>query len=1356
MRKTKPGRVRRDEGCRPEAVSEVPLTGNFAEFRQALRDEIDASKRAASAGAVPLRGGRLVATVAGGFQYEFEMESPLDYPGDAPGQLAIPGRGDVRVSIIQVQGTTLRLNVEQSLDQFIPVASLQSDLSMLMLKLIERIEKKSSLPGLAGARLFDDVEPQGNDAELDTETDERLSRAGLNEFQCRAVQSVLGRDTTYIWGPPGTGKTKTIGSIGAELVERGKSLLVVSHTNSAVDGALVEIASAMLRKKSEEVTLEDTATVTPGRLIRVGTPTDKFSAPFKSRFSLAEEVKRRSEELASRKHALAEERGAIGVELHRVQSELDLHLIVGEGDALRATVEQLAVEHRNASERVSALEADYAAARLELERLGPIHPAALAARRALGQRLEKQESLAKCDSEIQELNRQLGIVQSELEESVAQLKLAEELEPTRAALAALPAESSLTNAIELEDATLTTLRSQLQGHEQELATVEKLLAEVSAASLVIRMWKRMPDPQEVEQRVNRSRQSTEQTRARVAEAEARREEARRKQARRRELAGQLAGFSHIPPLDRCRAYVSQARRKLELNRAAVLERESTMRGLQADLNESAKLLDQFGRLTTQSPDDVIAKFEQLHAVRREYEQSVGRVRELVFRTAAQIEELLDDKLGAFHALDIIPSIKRSPSEKAVAFGEGLGIARARVAGTTPDELRIRSETMKRRLQVIGAEITAIENQLTKVADTVISEATVVGATLTAAYLRDAIQSRRFDTVLLDEASMASIPALWAAASTCDRALVIVGDFEQLPPVVIAESEAANKWLGTDAFEHRRIPQRVVEDNAPAYLVQLREQHRMASAVCDVANELVYGTSPTTRLQTAKWIQQREQDGKWPGWVSRDWERREPILLVDTHGIDAWVTVVARGKSSSRLNFLSATVCTDIARRMLSPDREAFSSDEARILIVSPYKPHAKLVSLMFKDESVKPEIASKEVLAGTAHAFQGAQADVVIVDLVNDTPHWKVGMFAPAYDTTTKRLINVAITRAKYQLIVVGDFKYCQQQARKSFLGRQFIPALRRHGRTIEAQRLVPSQFFVRAADAQSRMFGGATEAPHDRTVMRETSFYGVLATDLAAAREQVVIYSPFITTSRLANLATQLRALVERGVRLVVVTKTPGDRDKPTERREYERAERTLRNWGITVIHKKGMHEKLVLIDDRIVWTGSLNPLSFNANKTQEIMERRENPQVFKDYADTLMLDKLLAPCAKANPRCPICESEVLAAEGTSGPFFWKCSSPECGFNNAPDDTTLLDGEVHCQTCRGRVKLVEKPDRDMPWYWACDAGAGHKAQSVRALHLKLPKMRERIPKTKLKKVERDVLAYVKTKRRDAKEPRMF
>src|SRR5262249_28593423 len=142
------------------------------------------------------------------------------------------------------------------------------------------------------------------------------------------------------------------------------------------------------------------------------------------------------------------------------------------------------------------------------------------------------------------------------------------------------------------------------------------------------------------------------------------------------------------------------------------------------------------------------------------------------------------------------------------------------------------------------------------------------------------------------------------------------------------------------------------------------------------------------------------------------------------------------------------------------------------------------------------------------------------------------------------------------------------------------------------------------------------------RLVVTQDDFYALLARDLAGARERVVIYSPFITANRLAHLAPHMRAAVERGVPVYVVTETieeRGERDQAI----YGELEGALHAWGVEVLRKRQMHEKLVFIDHGILWSGSLNPLSFSA--TQEVMERRASDRVVGDYAQALRLADLL-----------------------------------------------------------------------------------------------------------------------------------
>src|SRR5438094_230259 len=68
-----------------------------------------------------------------------------------------------------------------------------------------------------------------------------------NESQLRAVADCLSSELRFVWGPPGTGKTETLGLLAAEAFLRGETGLVLAHSNAAVDAAAVAFVRNLLR-----------------------------------------------------------------------------------------------------------------------------------------------------------------------------------------------------------------------------------------------------------------------------------------------------------------------------------------------------------------------------------------------------------------------------------------------------------------------------------------------------------------------------------------------------------------------------------------------------------------------------------------------------------------------------------------------------------------------------------------------------------------------------------------------------------------------------------------------------------------------------------------------------------------------------------------------------------------------------------------------------------------------------------------------------------------------------------------------------------------------------------------------------
>ena len=128
---------------------------------------------------------------------------------------------------------------------------------------------------------------------------------------------------------------------------------------------------------------------------------------------------------------------------------------------------------------------------------------------------------------------------------------------------------------------------------------------------------------------------------------------------------------------------------------------------------------------------------------------------------------------------------------------------------------------------------------------------------------------------------------------------------------------------------------------------------------------------------------------------------------------------------------------------------------------------------------------------------------------------------------------------------------------------------------------------------------------------------------DLRYAKSEVIIESPFITTTRMNTLAPTLQKLVNRGVKVYIVTRDPQEHQSPyREQSELEISH--FEQIGVQALICKGNHHrKLAIIDREILWEGSLNILS--QSKSREIMRRIEGKQHAMEMFTYLKLGRFL-----------------------------------------------------------------------------------------------------------------------------------
>lgn len=150
----------------------------------------------------------------------------------------------------------------------------------------------------------------------------------------------------------------------------------------------------------------------------------------------------------------------------------------------------------------------------------------------------------------------------------------------------------------------------------------------------------------------------------------------------------------------------------------------------------------------------------------------------------------------------------------------------------------------------------------------------------------------------------------------------------------------------------------------------------------------------------------------------------------------------------------------------------------------------------------------------------------------------------------------------------------------------------------------------------------GRVPAPELLTsqLLNEETFYPSLTKDLKSCSSELLIECPFIAHRRLNQLLPILQELKARKVRVVINTRDPQSDDEDRELGGY-RATSRLQQIGVHVVFTGGHHRKLVVVDRKILYEGSLNVLS--QNNSSEVMRRIESVQLAWQMIGFVGLDK-------------------------------------------------------------------------------------------------------------------------------------
>lgn len=288
----------------------------------------------------------------------------------------------------------------------------------------------------------------------------------------------------------------------------------------------------------------------------------------------------------------------------------------------------------------------------------------------------------------------------------------------------------------------------------------------------------------------------------------------------------------------------------------------------------------------------------------------------------------------------------------------------------------------------------------------IADATLVGATcLGIASLGSAIEIN-FDWVIVDEAGKATPPEILVPICL-GRKIVLVGDHKQLPPVVddallkLQDKERMNinkKDLEVSLFEYL---EKSLSDNCKNIL---DEQYRMNPVIGDLISKLFY-------------------ESKLVSKTSKE-EKTIPLKLYESKPL-VWISTASRSdRKEERILDSYRNICEAkiIFEQLLEIDGELSELKlKKETAIIAGYRGQRDSLTKLY-ESSYKAKFHNMSIEINTVDAFQGRETDIVFYSVVRSNDDGKLGFLKDV------RRLNVAFSRARELLVVVGDHQCAQRR----------------------------------------------------------------------------------------------------------------------------------------------------------------------------------------------------------------------------------------------------------------------------------------------------------------------------------------
>ncbi len=283
-------------------------------------------------------------------------------------------------------------------------------------------------------------------------------------------------------------------------------------------------------------------------------------------------------------------------------------------------------------------------------------------------------------------------------------------------------------------------------------------------------------------------------------------------------------------------------------------------------------------------------------------------------------------------------------------------------------------------------------------DDIVSKTQVVTATLVGAN-HYTIRNLQYNTVVIDEAGQALEPACWIPILKAKK-VILAGDHCQLSPT-IKSNEAAKNGLSETLLE------KCIKLH-PEAVTLLEEQYRMNETIMGYSSQVFYENKLKAHQSVAK---------------SLLFDHDSPLLFIDTAGCGFEEKL--EGTSSTNPDeaafvfkhihlFINELAAKTNVVKVLNLDYVKGVSNFPSIAVISPYKQQINLLKTQF-EHSPDLQKYKENISVNTIDSFQGQERDIVYISLTRSNDKGEIGFLSDI------RRMNVAMTRARKKLVVIGD-----------------------------------------------------------------------------------------------------------------------------------------------------------------------------------------------------------------------------------------------------------------------------------------------------------------------------------------------